>query len=85
MKKKRKKMQSKLDSFKLNLDKEVLRDTLLVLSGLCTNLSAGWLGSIFILPIFFDTKPFVLLTANLSSAIFVLIGAIWFAGKARSL
>jgi len=66
-------------------DKEVLRDTLLVLSGLCTNLSAGWLGSIFILPIFFDTKPLLLLTANLTSAIFVLVGAIWFAGKARSL
>ena len=66
-------------------DKEILRDTLLVLSGLCTNLSAGWLGSIFILPIFFDTKPLLLLTANLSSAIFVLVGAIWFAGRARSL
>lgn len=66
-------------------DKEVLRDTLLVLSGLCTNLSAGWLGSIFLLPIFFETKPILLLTVNLPAAIFVLAGAIWLAGKARTL
>lgn len=66
-------------------DKEVRKDTLLVLFGLCTNLSVGWLGSIFILPIFFETNPLLLLTANLTSAIFVLIGVMWFAGKARSL
>ena len=40
------------------------KETLLVLSGWFANLSAGWFGSIFVLPVFTDTKPWLLLTVN---------------------
>lgn len=56
------------------LDKHVL----LTLSGWFTNLSAGWFGSIFILPVFFDTKPMLLLTVHLPAAILSFVLAVWF-------
>ncbi len=59
------------------------KDTLLVLSGWLSNISAGWFGSIFILPIFSDSNPLLLLTINIPSAILFLILSIWFDNKGR--
>lgn len=61
------------------------KDTLLVLSGLFTNLSAGWLGTIIIVPIFSEASLPELLTVNLPSAIVALVLAILLARKARGL
>jgi len=61
------------------------KDILLVLSSWFANISAGWFGSVFVLPIFFDVSPFRLLTVNLSGAIVSLALAIWLAKKGRRL
>lgn len=54
-----------------------------VLSGLFTDLSAGWIGSIVITPIFSDADPFLLLTTNIVPAIVSLEVAIFLAKKAK--
>lgn len=51
------------------LDKEIL----LVLAGWFANLSAGWFGSLFILPIFVETKPALLIGVNLPASILALL------------
>ena len=61
------------------------KDILLVVSSWFSNISAGWLGSVFVLPIFFDVSPFSLLTVNLSGAIVSLGLAIWLAKKGKRL
>lgn len=61
------------------------KDTYLVLSGWFANLSAGWFGAIFILPIFTDTRPILLLTINLPAAILTLFLAILFQKKGITL
>ena len=61
------------------LDKYVLS----VLSDWFTNLSAGWFGSIFILPIITDPDRILLLTVNLPVAIVTLWLAIIIAKKGK--
>jgi uncharacterized membrane protein YeaQ/YmgE (transglycosylase-associated protein family) len=51
-----------------------------VLSGLFTNLSAGWIGAVIILPNFSDLSDFsnqLLLITNIISAIVCLLLALW--------
>lgn len=62
-----------------------VKDTLLVLSGLFTDLSAGWFGTIIIVPIFSKASLSEILTVNLPSAIVALVLAILLARKARDL
>lgn len=61
------------------------KDTLFVLSGWFANLSAGWFGSIFVLPIFLETKSLLLFTVNLPAALLALLVAIRLAKKGGSL
>lgn len=64
----------------LLLDKNVLS----TISAWFTNLSAGWFGSIFILPILSDANPILLLTVNLPAAILTLWLAIFLARKGKN-
>ena len=59
--------------------------TLLVLSGLFTNLSAAWLATIVVAPAFTEAKTTDLLTTNLGSGILSLTLAIWLARKGNEL
>ncbi len=59
------------------------KDSLLVLSSWFSNISAGWFGSIFILPLLTDSNPLLLLTVNLPSAIVFLLISIWLDKKGR--
>lgn len=59
------------------------KETLKVLSGWCSDISAGWFGSMFILPIFTDSNPLVLLTVNLPSAILFLTISIWLSKRGK--
>lgn len=57
-----------------------------VLSGLFTNLAAGWMGAIFIFPNFNDllkTSNQLLLIVDIISAIVSLIIAFWFEERAK--
>lgn len=57
--------------------------TLLVLSGLFTDLSAAWIASIVITPILSDISFSLLLTTNLTPAIVSLLAAVFLAQKAK--
>ena len=65
------------------MDKFFDKQSLFVLSGWLSNISAGWFGSIFILPLFTVSSPVLLLTVNLPFAIVFLILAIWIDKKGR--
>lgn len=60
------------------------KNTLSVISGWFTNLSAGWFGSILILLIISSTDKLLLLTVNLPSAIVSLWLAIILAKKGNN-
>jgi len=51
----------------------------LVLSGWLSNISVGWFGATFVLPLFTDSNRLILLTVNIPSAILMLSLAIWLA------
>lgn len=61
------------------------KNTLFVLSGWFANLSAGWFGSLFVLPIFLEAKPLLLFTVNLPAAFLALLVAIQLAKRGGSL
>lgn len=57
--------------------------TLLVLSGLFTNLSAAWIATIVITPVIVDVNYIRLLTTNIVPAIVSLVIAIFLAKRAK--
>lgn len=69
---------------KLSLMVKILdKDAALVLSGWLTNLSAGWFGSIFVLPIITEPDRLLLLTVNLPLAIMALVVSIVLVKKGK--
>jgi len=66
-------------------DKELSREILFTVSEWLINLSAGWFGAVFVLPLFTEGRILLLLTINLPAAILGLTLAVILKRKAKAL
>lgn len=67
------------------VDKELSREILFAVSEWLINLSAGWFGAVFIIPLFTEGRILLLLTINLPAAILGLIIAVILRRKVKRL